>query len=229
MPADILPTGSRVAVTLDGLRVREGPGLATAVLQTLAIGTVLEVGGRWGPTVRDDIDWYWVITEDGLVSGYVAASSGQVEYLALLPNRCDELEPDLASLTSHKAWERLACFGDRSLTLTGTYGCPVCGAFEPGTYEPGWLASPENLSFLGWPAPITLHFPPELGLVGPANGSIVRVTGHFSDPASATCVISGAPGHFDEPVDPLHAEIWCREQFVVESYEIIGTDPDFTP
>jgi len=29
-------------------------------------------------------------------------------------------------------------------------------------------------------------------------------------------------------VDPVLAELYCREQFVVDSYEVIGTDPDFT-
>lgn len=29
-------------------------------------------------------------------------------------------------------------------------------------------------------------------------------------------------------VDPVIAELWCREQFVVDAYVIIGTDPDFT-
>jgi hypothetical protein len=229
VPAGILPEGSRVVVTLDGLRVRESPGLDAPVRDTLASGTVVQVGGLWGPTAVDGIDWYWVLTEDTTVSGYVAASQGGVHYLNLLPNRCDELTSNLASLTSHTAWERLACFGDRSLTVTGTYGCSVCGSELDGTYEPSWLASPNNLTYLGWPgAVLVLHFPPELGSAGPAHGSMVRVTGHFSDPASTTCVISDAPGHHGVPVEQVFAEIWCREQFVVESLEVIGSDPDFT-
>ena len=227
-PPGVLPADSRAVVTLRGLRVREGPGLDAAVRDTLPTGTVVEVDGQWGPIVVDGIDWYWVITEDHLLSGYVAASSGGVRYLDLLPPRCDELQPTVARLTSHTAWERLACFGDRSLTLTGTYGCPVCGVEEPGTYEPRWLASPENLSYLGWPNTITLHFPPDSGSAGAANGSIVRVTGHFSDPVSTTCVISDAPGQQGVPVDPVFAELWCREQFVVDLMEVIGSDPDFT-
>ena len=227
-PPGVLPADSRAVVTLDRLRVRDGPGLTAGVRDTLATGTVVEVDGQWGPIVVDGIDWYWVITEDHLVSGYVAKSSGGVPYLELLPARCDELQPNLASLTSHTAWERLACFGDRSLTLTGTYGCPVCGVEEPGTYEPRWLASPENLSYLGWPNTITLHFPPDSGSAVAANASIVRVTGHFSDPASTTCVITDAPGQHGVPVDPIFAELWCREQFVVDLMEVIGSDPDFT-
>ena len=64
------------------------------------------------------------------------------------------------------------------------------------------------------------------------SGSIVRVTGHFSDPASTTCVLNGADWSTGEPLpaagpDPRIAELYCREQFVVDAYEIIGTDPDF--
>jgi hypothetical protein len=29
-------------------------------------------------------------------------------------------------------------------------------------------------------------------------------------------------------VDPMLAELLCREQFVVKAYEIVGSDPDFT-
>ena len=222
-PDDILPPGSRAIVTLDGLRIRSAPGLDAVVYATLAADTVVEVGS-WGPTVVDGIDWYWVVHHDAVLAGYAAAGSGEDRYLELLPPRCEAGEPDLAALVRLMPWERLACFGDRSLTVTGTYGCPVCGEWIPGSYEPSWLANPQNLNYLGWPEAIALHFPPEAGLNAPPNASIVRVTGHFSDPASTTCVIElGAM-----PVDPVVAELWCREQFVVDSYEITGTDPDFS-
>lgn len=222
-PDDILPPGSRAMVTLDGLRIRSAPGFDAVVDGTLAADTVVEVHG-WGPTVVDGIDWYFVVHHDAVLAGYAAAGSGGDRYLDLLPPRCEEREPDRAVLARLTPWERLACFGDRSLTVTGTYGCPVCGEWIPGSYEPSWLANPQNLNYLGWPEAIALHFPPEAGLNAPPNASIVRVTGHFSDPASTTCVIElGAM-----PVDPVVAELWCREQFVVDSYEITGTDPDFS-
>jgi len=222
-PDDILPPGSRAVVSLDGLRIRNAPGLDAGVYDTLAADIVVEVDG-WGPTVVDGIDWYWVVQRDGSLAGYAAAGSGEDRYLELLPPRCQVGEPDLAALVRLMPWERLACFGDRLITVTGTYGCPVCGEWVPGSYEPSWLANPQNLNYLGWPEAIALHFPPEAGLNAPPNASIVRVTGHFSDPASTTCVIElGAM-----PVDPVVAELWCREQFVVDSYEITGTDPDFS-
>lgn len=29
------------------------------------------------------------------------------------------------------------------------------------------------------------------------------------------------------PIDAANAELSCRREFVVESYDILGTDPDF--
>lgn len=60
-------------------------------------------------------------------------------------------------------------------------------------------------------------------LVAPA--SIVRVTGHFDDAAAADCVV--APGDPDpEPISDVLAELFCSQQFVVDSYEILGVDED---
>ncbi len=68
---------------------------------------------------------------------------------------------------------------------------------------------------------------PDSGLEIPADGSIVRVTGHYSDPASTTCSMATFDGELAIAVDPRTAELYCREQFVVDSFEVIGTDADF--
>jgi hypothetical protein len=134
-------------------------------------------------------------------------------------------------LTKLSGWERLACFGDRPLTVVGTWGCPYCDGTTGGTYEPMWLANPQNFSLLsvrfGVANPIVLRFPPASGLQYPTvGGSILRVGGHFNDPASTTCVITGL-GYQGTESPPGTAELYCREQFVVDGYEVIGTDPDF--
>jgi len=230
-PAGILPPNSRAVVVVDALQVREQPGLNAAVVDTLSAGTVVELAiGYTDPDAVDGIDWYHVEYDSDLV-GSVAGGVGGDRYLELLPARCEDGDPDLAALTSITAWERLACFGDRSITVTGTYGCPVCGIPYPrGGYEPAWLASPDNLAYFGWPDAITLHFKPEAGLNFPPNASIVQVTGHFSDPVSSTCMIRPTMEGVEigAEVDPVIAELYCREQFVVDAYEIIGSDPDFT-
>jgi hypothetical protein len=231
-PAGILPPNSRAVVVVDALQVREQPGLNAVVVDTLPAGTVVELAFAWSdPVAVDGIDWYRVAYK-GDLAGSVAAGVGEDRYLELAPPRCEGGNPDLAALTHITDWERLACFGDRAITVTGTYGCSVCGiAYTIEGFEPGWLADPDNLNYLGWQeGAITLHFPPASGLEGAPNASILRVTGHFNDPVSSTCVIRPTMEGvvIRAEVDPVIAELWCREQFVVDGYEIIGTDPDFT-
>jgi hypothetical protein len=237
-PAGILPPNSLAVVVVDALHVRSEPRLDADVLATLPADTVVELSLGWiGPTAVDGIDWYAVVYY-GDFGGYVAAGADGDRYLELAPPRCEEGEPDLAAVVLITEWERLACFGDRSLTVTGTYGCVPCGiAYPRGGYEPHWLASPDNLNYLGsgrvfdlGPAELILHFSPESGLDVPPNASILRVTGHFNDPASSTCVIRPTMDDVEigAEVDPAIAELYCREQFVVDAYEIIGSDPDFT-
>jgi hypothetical protein len=123
-------------------------------------------------------------------------------------------------------------FGDRSLTFEGTFGCNGCGGMTRGDYEPGWLAYPMNFDWLfpdyqsntGY---LELRFAPDSDLERPEQGSIVRVTGHFNDPASSTCTMSTFDGERAVSVDPRTAELLCRERFVVDAYEVIGNDPHF--
>jgi hypothetical protein len=73
-----------------------------------------------------------------------------------------------------------------------------------------------------------LRIAPELPQVAPEQaGSILRVTGHFNDARSVDCVVApGEPGQ-ERVANDLAAEWYCREQFVVDAWEVIGTDPDF--
>ncbi len=131
--------------------------------------------------------------------------------------------------------ERLACFGDRALTFEGTYGCGGgCGGTTAGDFAPKWLAFPSLFSVIReeWRinAPaigLVLHFRPDSGLKPPEDGAIVRVTGHFSDPASTTCTMTRFDLDQTLYVDPTSAELYCREQFVADSFEVIGTDPEY--
>jgi hypothetical protein len=125
----------------------------------------------------------------------------------------------------------LACFGDRSITLEGTLGCGICDGTMPGDFTPVWLAYPlAGLhlwdEFQDGVGPLVIRTPDFDQL--PELGSIVRVTGHFSDPASTTCTMSTFAGERAIAVDQRTAELYCREQFVVDSMEAIGTDPNYT-
>lgn len=241
-PADVLPPDSLAIVTGDGLRIRETPGLSGPVVASVGAGEVLWTGRWWSTAEADGIRWYpiyfaagyrgWpTFPAEGAQSGWVAAGVGDERYLELLPPRCPDAEPDLAALLKLTGWERLACFGDRPLTVTGTWGCPFCDGTTGGTYEPIWLANPLNFAQLSvrsdYGNPIGLRFPPDSGLQLPSvGGSILRVGGHFNDPAATTCVISWI-GYQESESLSGNAELYCREQFVVDSYEVVGTDPDF--
>jgi hypothetical protein len=229
-PDDILPPNSIVVVLVNELQLRGGPGLSAAVVGTASAGSRFFVLDVFGPVVADGLDWYRLTTAGDSVL-WAAAGSGADRFLEVVPPDCPAAAPDLATLINMlNEWDRLACFGDRSLTLEGTFGCGPCDGVLPGAWEPSWLAYPLNVSFL-WAdfqagiGPLPVRAPPEFEL--PALGSIVRVTGHFSDPASTTCTISGFGGELAMEVDPRTAELYCREQFVVDAMEVTGTDPNY--
>ena len=111
--------------------------------------------------------------------------------------------PTSRSSRASSEWERLACYGDRSITLEGVLGCGGCGGAVPGIFEPEWLASPMNYDLLSVDpsehlGPFMTYWSPD-GPERPDAGSIVRITGHFDDPAAEGCRVaarrSGADGH----------------------------------
>jgi hypothetical protein len=229
-PDDILPPWSTVVVVVDALQLRTDPGLSASVAGTASAGAAYQVSGyEFGPVVVDGLDWYRLLTAGDAVI-WAAAGSGADRYLEVLPADCGEPVIDLAALTRMTEWDRLACFGDRSLTIEGTYGCGQgCGGYYVGQYEPTWLAYPPiyKLLWLDYPtsqAFLEMRISPDSELQIPAEGSIVRVTGHFSDPVSPTCQMSTGD---QQAVDPMTAELFCRERFVVDSFEVIGTNPEY--
>lgn len=245
-PEGFLPPGS-VARVLTQLRLRSAPTLSAGVIGSIASGELVDASFSflyedWGPVQADGYTWYPVrplgidelpplgeeITTAVTTPGWVAAGNGTDTYLELVAPRCTSDEPTLAMLSTMLPWESLACFGDRQLTLEGTYGCGGCGGAFPGTYTPEWLASPMGFDLLSVDVtervgPFSMRFPPDVERPEPA--SILRVTGHFDDEAAAACSV--APGEPPVTVLPQVAELYCRERFVVESYEILGVDEDF--
>jgi len=253
-PPNVLPVGSLVNVVVDAVRVRSLPTTESDIVATVPRGEVLLLrdwsgpGLRIGPTATPDgFEWYAIVHLPGVrewpndadgqspVIGFVASESGGQPLLELLEPRCP-VTVDVTSLTAITPWERLACVGNQQLTLEGSYGCGVCDALAwSGTFEPTWLASYVNpifqvLSPVGRVQqsgvdPIALAFPP--GISVPAEedrASIVRVTGHFNDPRAADCFIQVGEGQDVFTVDDAAAEWYCREQFVIDSWEVIGRD-----
>ena len=229
--------------------MREQPTTESTLVDNLPVDQLLLVGyaaqrSDWGPISAEGFAWYPVIrlgeltdvpalSEGPLVTtsaaGWVAAGDTAEAFIQLVDPRCAPRPVNLATLEAMQPWEQLACFGPEQITLEGTFGCTGCAASAPGTFEPGWLAHPMNFNFLSVDpnariGPFAMRFAPS-GPPPPTAGQIIRVVGHFDDPTAGSCAIS--PGEPPVPLDPLATALYCREQFVVESFEVTGTDPDF--
>lgn len=209
-------------------------------------------GATIPPVRADGLEWYhvtyapghhdWPIepAKDDVVRGWVARGPAGDPYVELLAPRCPNVT-DLSALQAITAYERVACVGDEPIGLIGTIGCPYCDSLShPGTWEPGWLAGYFRLPDMftaswegfsateAWPPFIILAWPPEQPKPGDdIRGSTMRVTGHFADARSADCVIASDVDGEVVASDPEAAEWYCRTLFVVESWEILGTDPHF--
>jgi hypothetical protein len=241
-PPGVLPPGSRAVVTVADLRLRETPSLAGRVIAAMGSGESVWAGSFFPfQTEVDGTTWHAVAYAEGHADwpeypeswdgGWAAGGRADDPYLALVSPRCPVGEPDLSALTAILPWERLACLGDKQVTATGTWGARGCGGTSIGNFEPRWLAYPIVCEWLRveWPngAILELRIPPDSGIEAPAGGSIAQVTGHFDDTASSTCAFDGAGLVPD--IDEEIFELYCREQFVVDAYEVLGTDPNFPP
>ena len=254
---DVFPPGAAVQVAVAELNLRTKASTSAKRVQILKRGAVLlispldNVSFGYGPVKKNGYTWYPVIVtryKNGALPalptepydasggeptwGWVAADDGEHQYLSALAPRC-ATTVDLPSVQGMLPAERLACFGE-PFVLEGTYGCGGCGGANAGTFKPSWIASPLSFGFLSvHPAerlgPLALRFPPA-GPAAPAAGKIIRVTVHVDDSRATKCVMaepddSGAM----RAVDARTAVLQCREQLVVDSFEVLGTDPSFPP
>lgn len=249
-PDGILPPGSVAIVTADGLRIREGhPGMGPLhdrFVGAVDAGGVVTVG--WSPfsylapdRSPDGRAWYEVRLGGRAVSGgefyggWVAAGDAGLEWLEPAPVACPaSVSLELLLWTPARAqepegmttaWDRLACAGDRSIALEGVFETCYEGGHYPYVFEPAHLAVPDNCASLmlddgraGW---LPLGIPPALAAVAPVRGDVIRITGHFDDVASSTCVAT-PDGDFPSTVDPAYLALFCRERFAVEGIEVVG-------
>jgi hypothetical protein len=246
----LLP-GSAVRVAVAELNLREGPCTASRKHGTVEKGKVLILSAHLdGPVKANGYSWYFVwfppnapngalpkLPENWFPDGtdtsgaWIAANNGATPYVTPLAPRCPttvDLENVVAMLPS----EWLACF-DSPIVLKGTYGCGGCGGEGGPISKPNWLADTFEFTQLRvrWGdqfeyRPVGLHFKPS-GPARPPEGSVIRVTVHVDDPAAQSCSFVWA---IDDPPFTVPNEIgvaWCRERFVVDSYEIVGTDPKY--
>ena len=207
----------------------------------LAFGSVVEDGYTWyhvGVLNMDELPEPGGAPLEHRGFGAVAIGDGDSQWLELLDARCTDDEPTLQHLSSLTEWERLACYGNRQINVEGVLGCGGCGGLMPGTFTPDWLASPMNYDFLSvepqqYVGPMSMHWSPG-GPARPDTSSgapILRITGHFDDAAAEDCSMAFLTSTFgveaESTIDPAIAKLFCRTQFVVDSYEILGVDEDF--
>lgn len=241
------------ATVLVGLNVRQYPSTHAAKIGSLAKGDVVYLLG-FGGVKADGYVWFeagrivgvhgalpalpaWPISGSWTdETGWIAIGNGTTPWIAALEPRCsDAAATDLATLSAMLPGEQLACLGKTKLVLQGTFGCGGCGGAFPGTFTPTWLAEPLSgmfsANFAKQVGPLQLYFPPDV--TRPKEGSILRVTGHLADSRSSSCKVA-IPTTEDPlakpvPVRSADAQAWCREHLVVDSYEVLGTDPSYPP
>lgn len=209
-PAVELPPYSLVvlSVGVDFHAVPAGP-----VLLTLEPGSEVVIYG--GPRKINEETWYEV--------RYPAQAPSQFGWVRLHdPDAVVLVEGDCPTDTQEAmgmlAWDRLQCYANSSLTVTGEVGHCAGGVV---TAEPAWLAYACWEISDGMGGGFDLHATPQSGIVFPDNLVRARVTGHFDDPASPTCrYTAGADPAWLAPTADEQV-LLCREAFVVDTFEIL--------
>ena len=246
-PAPLL-VNAAVRVLVPELNVREQPSTSAPRVGRVTLDQVIAVRGL-PPVEADGYIWYFgiVVSATGelpslpaplfgngdALAGWFAATKGGASYVARLGPRCPTVV-DLVNVAAMLPAERLACLDDGSIEVKGTFGCLGCLSHLFGDYRPSWLSNPNLVDFL-WDVPmegsgLKLRFPPG-GPDQPAQGSIVRVRGHLRDDAAANCRVAmdypwdGGVDSHDVPA--AVARLLCRQEFVVERYDVLGSDPRF--
>ena len=234
---------ARVAV--NGLMLREAPGLDAESLGTLQEGTIGLV--VHGPVIADGYEWYQFSgfglppntgcafeEEENLYCptwfGWVAAASQPEAEAWIEPASIDCPEPPMNMqelALGRGAVEQLACQLDGSFTVRGWWdeepGEGLGGACASGPPS-GWLYC-SNLnhnrvlmdeSEHPQGVGIQVYIDPDSDVTMPDRGQWIEIVGHFDDPAAQGCDENAAlNGDLDE--EPDRVVLICRTQLVVES------------
>ena len=235
---DLLVPENAVSVAVDALILRVEPSRTAASTGNLVRGDVVRL--VWsGPVEAEGAFWYYAIKlptrgpgvlpalpaalpeEEFPLAGWIAAIDSASTTVAMIPPRCPETR-DFANVSAMFPGERLACFGDASIVIDGSFGCVGCGGDDPGTFEPLWLAGRAG-GLLSDPsvqqgASVPVQFPP--GVDAPEADAFARFTGHFDDPRSSTCSITDT----DPPTPSQIVAELCRQRFVIDSFKVLSVE-----
>jgi hypothetical protein len=242
LPDGLLPPGSLIRITGEGVRIREQPSTDATIATTMSaddLAYVVDSIGA-GPIRTGGYDWYLVEYSNGediwpwqdiysgeLFRGWMAAGNASERFAELAEVECSTDPVTLERLAFDiKPWDRLVCHADAPITIEGTFGCDTCIEVTPGA-APAWLADasqqPPIAGMYAYYPFIRVALPPDLA--PPENRDVVRATLNVDDPAATTCTYTPEPDvPPDVEADPLAVQIFCRERLVLESFEVIGRD-----
>ena len=144
---------------------------------------------------------------------------------------CAAVEADIIDLMNGGSLIRTACFGDAPLTIRGwVLSCQDCYYYGQGRGRPAWLMQPRQERILllspletdaGW-GTLDAVLARSLRRHPGWTGRLVEVTGHFDDPAAASCQWFPPPPDeqwFGGRQDSVNQ---CRGRFVVTSVQPVG-------
>jgi LysM repeat protein len=218
--ADVLVTDlairSRPAATDSKVLGRLTTGDRVFILK----GPVEGSGFAWyrvlsSPESLTSFSWNWQVKR-----GWVATASLEGEpWLAGRELDCPRQPLDEAVPVQMSALEHLSCFGSQTISLTAQRNSydDLWGQMMRGT--PAWLNDPFlQIEYMTpFANQLVVRYAP--GVDAP-TGDWARLTGHFDDPASATC-----RGSYDDPETgerreiPVEAQVLgCRLRFVVTEW-----------
>ena len=233
--APVIANRAVVEVATDVLNVRSAPNETASVLGSLERGRRLFVIGD--PRSVGDLRWYRVgsiageMCEDACdLLGYVATplDAEDEAWITEVTIGCPASPMTAADLAALEPLEALHCYGRNDIVVTGVVETPCCGYVGPFAFSPAWLAHPQVPAFLQDGLPHGgFRVAPGAGLEVPERGDVVRVTGHFEDPAATTCRVSVDESFWGdaspEPVqlpDAASVVLGCRAVFVWTDYEV---------
>jgi hypothetical protein len=232
--AAVIPNRSIVEVGADPLNLRQQPSESSSVLAELPPGRRLFTIGE--PTDAGELRWYRVgvvagpdCAEDCTLVGQVATplAADEEPWITEVDVDCPTSPMTAQALGALAPLEALHCYGRNELVITGVVDTPGSIPPNPIAYSPEWLAEPNTPAFIRPDSPTTLvigfHPHPDAELEPPERGDVVRVTGHFEDPAATSC--RAAIDEDSEPVqlpDPARLILDCRATFAWTDYEVTG-------
>lgn len=233
-PNAIIPNRAIAEVMQGSADIHAQPGDASAVSFVLDTGRRVFVIGE--PQEEGAQRWYRVaiVYDDSCEGncegiGWVATPVTGESSVQEVEIECPESPMRDEDLRALQGLEQLHCYGRNEIVVTGTVDTPCCSYVGPYLFRPTWLAHPDVPAFLhaGGFGGFGFRHDPAIELEVPERGDVVRVTGHFEDPAAVTCRQRINPDFTDDPVEPpdqAMAVLTCRATFVWTDYEVTGQE-----